>query len=117
MTAAVWLRCRSLYSIADKVAALQGGCRPPHGIDREACLRSAVGIFNHLRPLAFTSRNRCLFDSIALVLFLARNDLATHLVIGVTVRPFAAHAWVQDRCDVLSDLHENVRRFTPILIV
>lgn len=113
--AATWLRWRSLDSIAAAVQALQ---RQGQGFTGEGTrLARAVAVFDRLRPLTFTSRDKCLFDSLALAIFLGRQGLAASWVIGVAIRPFKAHSWIQDQSEVLNDVAENVRRFTPILIV
>lgn len=114
----LWLRFRSLRSIAQSVQALQRRSLDSAASDDQALrLVHAVAVFDHLRPLAFTARDKCLYDSLALVTFLALKGLDARWVIGVSTRPFRAHSWVQDRGEVLNDLHENVCRFTPILVV
>lgn len=80
-------------------------------------LQEAVARFDGLRPLAFTAKDKCLFDSLALTIFLRREGFDARWVIGVIARPFQAHAWVQEGSAVLNDLHENVGRFAPILVV
>jgi hypothetical protein len=117
LCASAWLRWRSLLSIVNAVGALKCRCNSQDMGVHHARLQQAVAVFDHLRPLAFTSRDRCLFDSIALTLFLARQNLAVQWIVGVSIRPFRAHAWVQHRYEVLNDTHENVRRFTPLLVV
>lgn len=114
--AALWLRRRSLDAIATAVQDLMRQGRSGAKAD-EGALARAVAAFDRLRPLVFTSRDQCLFDSLALAVFLGRQGLVANWVIGVSIRPFKAHAWIQDRSDVLNDVPENVRRFTPILIV
>jgi hypothetical protein len=113
--AALWLRRRSLDSIAASVHDLH---RPAGGVAEQGVrLQRAITVFDRLRPLVFTSRDKCLFDSLALAVFLRRQGLTASWVIGVSIRPFTAHSWIQDRSEVLNDVPENVRRFTPILVV
>lgn len=114
--AAIWLRFRSLHSIARSVEDRRRRCEPGDA-DRAGRLTHAIAIFDRLRPLAFTSKEKCLFDSIALTVFLALQGIAVHWVIGVATHPFRAHSWVQDGPEVLNDLHERVGRFTPLLVV
>lgn len=122
-SATLWLRCRSLQAIAKHLERARGsrsrGCTRggPSSRDGQAAMAVSVATFDILRPLAFTSRDRCLFDSLALMYLLHLEGLDARWVIGVKDRPFAAHAWVQQDDLVLNDLHEHVRRFTPILIV
>lgn len=112
-----WLRWRSLLQIAQRVQDRHPRTEAVTGPRRRERLAAAVAAFDTLRPLVFTARERCLFDSIALVCFLAREGLATRWVIGVATHPFRAHSWVQDGDTVLNDLHEHVRGFRPILAV
>jgi len=78
--------------------------------------QNAVTVFEILRPLAFKAKNGCLFNSLALVEFLAHEGVYPYWVIGVKTRPFGAHSWVQHGDVVLNDLPERVRKFTPILV-
>ena len=79
--------------------------------------RERVAIFKRLRPLLFTARGACLFDSLALCIFLSRYRLFPQWVFGVTTRPFEAHCWVQHCEIVFNDTPEHVGSFTPILVV
>ncbi len=114
--AALWLRCRTLADIVDRVARLT-----PAGPSAARCvprpLQEAVAIYMRARPFAFTAHDKCLLDSLTLIHFLARRGLHAQWVIGVGTRPFRAHAWVQHGHVVLNDAHENVRRHHPILVV
>jgi len=60
---------------------------------------------------------RCLFDSLALLEFLARYGVFPTWVFGVRTAPFGAHCWVQAGEVVLNDTVEQVRPFTPIMAV
>lgn len=61
--------------------------------------------------------NKCLPTSLALCHFLLSHGYETDVVIGVRLRPFAAHAWVQRGEMLLSDVLDNVRPFTPIAVI
>ncbi|MES2956714.1 MAG: lasso peptide biosynthesis B2 protein [Pseudomonadota bacterium] len=115
--AALSLRCRSLLAVVGAVATrrerLTVGAEP----FSLAAARDAVAAFDRLRPLVFTSRDKCLFDSLALVNFLAHEGIFPRWVVGVHTGPFGAHSWVQSGGLVLNDLHQRVRRFRPILVV
>lgn len=113
--AALSLRWRSLQSIAQRVKA-----RRLHAVTtaRRAAgqpLRATVASYLRLRPLMFSAHDRCLHDSLSLLDFLAPEGWYPSWVIGVATQPFRAHAWVQSGDLVISDLHENVRGYTPIL--
>ncbi|KQY88236.1 hypothetical protein ASD35_11605 [Pelomonas sp. Root1444] len=111
-----WLRSRTLYDIALKVAARRERLTAPTPPSLEA-IRVATAVYETLRPLVFTARERCLHDSLTLVCFLATQDLPSRWVVGVKTCPFGAHAWVQSGRTVLNDQHEYVRGFRPILVV
>jgi len=115
--ASLSLRYCSLLTITMGVASRQIRLaqRPRH-LRQEAVL-DAVGAYQKLRPLIFTAHERCLHDSLALLHFLAAEGIVATWVIGVKTGPFGAHAWVQSGSLVLSDQHEQVRQFQPILVV
>lgn len=64
-----------------------------------------------------SSENRCLRRSIGLQLHMKASGVPTRLVIGVKVRPFAAHAWVQLGHCVVNDRVENASQYAPILVI
>jgi hypothetical protein len=74
-------------------------------------------VFRRLRLFAYTARDACLLDSLALSEFLCRHSLSPVLAFGVKTKPFGAHAWVQRQAVVLNDTVENVQQYTPILAV
>ncbi len=76
-----------------------------------------VGSFERLRPLLFSSRDACLFNSLVLIEFLARHELFPQWVFGVQARPFAAHCWVQHEGVVFNDTLDHVRRYAPIMAI
>lgn len=109
------LRWRPIETVVARVQRRKqqcGGC----GFDLDAA-RPLVEAFLHLRPLVFTTKDECLFDSLVLVELLARNHLFPVWLLGVSTNPFRAHSWVQAGDRVLNDLPERVCRFTPILAV
>ena len=81
--------------------------RAPHLVDS----------FARLRVFLFSSRDECLYDSLALLEFLARGELFPDWVFAVRARPFAAHCWVQYGDIVFNDRVEEVGGYTPIMVV
>jgi hypothetical protein len=79
--------------------------------------RMLVETFMRYRIFLFSSRNECLYDSLALIEFLARNGIYADWVFGVQTRPFAAHCWVQHGGIVFNDTVEHVTGYTPIMVV
>jgi Transglutaminase-like superfamily len=78
--------------------------------------RSFVSVFERLR-LFYPRSYLCLFDSLALIHFLARFDVYPDWVFGVNADPFEAHCWVQAGNVVLNDTVARVSGFTPIMVV
>jgi hypothetical protein len=76
-----------------------------------------VAVFERLRPFVFSAKDQCLFDSLALIEFLAMFDVFPTWVIGVHTHPFAAHSWVQSGGIVFNGPIGFVRKYTPILAV
>lgn len=110
------LRLR-LFGLAGVIRALQvrkarATILDPH--DRRATTTAAA--FVQLRYVA-TAHDRCLTRSIAMASRLFAQGLSAELVLGVQLRPFAAHAWVQAGDRLLNDRVDVVRDFTPILVV
>jgi hypothetical protein len=78
--------------------------------------RLLVAVFDRLR-LFYPRSYLCLFDSLALIHFLARFRLYPDWVFGVNADPFEAHCWVQAGSVVLNDTLGRVSSFTPIMSV
>lgn len=87
-----------------------------HGYHSED-IKELVEIYNLLRPLFFSSHDRCLFVSLVLVEFLSKYDIYPKIVFGVKMEPFAAHCWVQDGSTILNDEVARTAGFTPILAI
>jgi hypothetical protein len=73
--------------------------------------------FLWLRTWCYTAQRHCLFDSLVLSVYLTLATVPCALVIGVTTKPFLAHAWVQIGESVLNDTAEHVQDFKCILTV
>lgn len=75
-----------------------------------------VAAFKALRPL-YPRPYLCLFESLALLEFLADYNFFPRMVFGVIADPFQAHCWLQEGSAVLNDDLERVGRYKPILSV
>jgi len=117
MVTSLQLRFRSLERIADAVAARRARAKERERSGAPAALQEAVAAYLKLRLYVFTAHDQCLHDSLTLLRFLADEGLFPSWVIGVRVRPFGAHSWVQWGDMVLNDQHDHVRRYQPILVV
>lgn len=72
--------------------------------------------FNAFRPF-FSRDYLCLFDSLALIEFLAKHNVFPTWIFGVQANPFAAHCWVQQEDIVLNASLEEVGLYTPIMAI
>jgi hypothetical protein len=113
----LWLRGRNLDDIANRVEALRRRHSSLAAHVTPDAMHAAVSSYVRLRPLALTTFDRCLYDSLALIHFLGTQGLFPRWVIGVRTCPFEAHSWVQSGDVVLNDLAEHVRCYRPILVV
>jgi len=75
-----------------------------------------IAVFRHLRPL-YPRPYLCLFDSLALLEFLASYRAFPRVVFGVVADPFQAHCWLQEGNVVLNDDLERVGRYKPIMSI
>lgn len=115
--ARIALRLRSLEHAVDTVRR-----RKARALQRDNSFdlpmnRELVAIFDRLRPFVFTAKDACLFDSLALIEFLAMYRSYPTWMIGVHTQPFSAHSWVQHNEFSFNGPVEFLRRFTPILAV
>lgn len=108
-------RNRSLEFVLDHTRERKGE-RAWRESDMERTQR-LVNIFRRMRALSYGPHNECLKDSLTLMEFLAAYELHPTLVMGVRVRPFAAHCWVQAEGVVLTDHESTVQRYSPILAI
>jgi hypothetical protein len=86
------------------------------GCDQQA-LFSVVERYVYARPLFFSARNACLYDSRTLLELLYYHRIFPTWIFGVHPEPFQAHCWLQLGDLVVNDAVENVSRFTPILAI
>lgn len=112
-----WLEKRTEWRLrhAGLAAGLDGLDRVHVGDDDAASQTRFVAAAWQSRRL-WSAENKCLPQSIGLAMALREAGAAARLVIGVRLRPFAAHAWVQDRETILNDTLDHVLLFTPVLV-
>jgi len=115
--AALALKLRPLSRTVAAVRARNGGKSPDRSSADIARVFDLVRVFRRLTPFVFTAMGACLFDSLALIEFLARYDVHATWVLGLRTRPFGAHSWAQYGNLLLNDQLERVEEFTPILEV
>ncbi len=82
---------------------------------RGAAQSELLAAFCRMRIWIYTAREQCLLDSMILTVFLTRSRVPCQFVIGVTAKPFSAHAWVQIGDAVANDVIDHVQEYLPIL--
>lgn len=99
-----------------------------HAIGRRKCLheggntfdvneaRRLVCLYNRLRPLA-PHDYVCLFDSLSLLEFLARNDCYPNWLFAVQLEPWAAHCWVQYGTIAFNEDAALARTYLPLMVI
>jgi Transglutaminase-like superfamily len=116
VTASLQLRKCPFRSIITNVGARkQRNMHSAHAFAIERA-RTLVEAFDALRPW-YPRPYLCMFDSLALLNFLAWYGLFPEWVFGVTAEPFKAHCWVRAGTTVLNDTLERAGAFTPIMQV
>jgi Transglutaminase-like superfamily len=78
--------------------------------------RELVKIFNALRAL-FPRGYLCLFDSLALLEFLARYHIYPSWIFAVRQELWGAHCWVQEGTTVFNEEIEETDEYIPIMMV
>lgn len=78
--------------------------------------RELTATFYKLRAL-FPFNYLCLFDSLALLEFLARYRIHPTWVFGVKLAPWGAHCWIQHDSFVFNEGVEEAARYTPIMAI
>jgi len=111
--AAIQLRIFHVSRIVHRVESRK--LRAEHPIDLPRA-RMATGIFHKLRHL-FPANYLCLYDSLALLEFLARYDVHPSWVFGVSLEPWGAHCWIQEGPLIFNEDVEESANFTPVMIV
>jgi hypothetical protein len=108
-----WSFERVIRRVRQRKAQLGSKGKP---LDPERVAKLVEG-FARYRVFLFSSKNECLYDSLALLEYLARYGIYADWVFGVQTRPFAAHCWVQHGDTVFNDTVEHVSGYTPIMVV
>ena len=116
LTASKDLRWGSLHRTVHKVETRKlAQARNVAAMDK-AVVTDLFEIFRTLRPY-YIRPYLCMFDSLALLHFLARYGVYPQWVYGVKLQPWGAHCWVQAGDLVVNDLVDNVRDYIPIMSI
>jgi hypothetical protein len=114
LTALFVLKCRSIPVVVRRLERRRRRAERPFDVERS---RQLVSFYTFIRMFFFARRARCLLDSIALAEFLTIYGVHPSWIIGVRVRPFSAHSWVQHEHWVLNGTPGFVRHYRPILVI
>jgi hypothetical protein len=112
LVADYFLRFRPFSQAVSRIATRKG-TTPPGSL--ESMIR-LTQVFHALRPF-YPRDYLCLFDSLALLEFLATQQLFPSWVFGVSVDPFEAHCWVQQDSTVLCDTWKFRARWCSQIMV
>ena len=91
----------------------------PTGTERDFDFERArllTSAYQYIRTWVFARKGKCMLDSLTMLKFLAHYGVRPAWVIGVQVRPFSAHSWLQYRHWVLNGTPAFVRAYAPILV-
>jgi hypothetical protein len=108
------LKFRRLDAILNGIAREKARLSPRHESTVEPT-RVAAAFMATDRVI--TARGRCLSRSVAIARTMLALGIAPDLILGVKLRPFEAHCWVQHGNALISDDPGTIRPFTPILIL
>lgn len=115
--AADWqLRTRSFSRNLERLERRRCRVQSSSTMIRAASVSKLMQAFKVLRPF-YPRPYLCLFDSLAVLEYLAGYHFFPRMVFGVVADPFQAHCWIQEGSAVLNDDLERVRRYKPILSV
>jgi hypothetical protein len=109
------LRRRSLLHVLEAIE--QEGVRPCTSSSEIDVRLGGIVAASMAVALVLRAADRCLVRALAVHRACSRSGATVKLVFGVRTDPFAAHCWVQLEEMVLVGEFEQVRLFTPILVL
>lgn len=115
MTASLRLKWHPIERTVGSVARRKVSRATRRSLDIDEA-RRLTAVFHRLRRL-FPSNYMCLFDSLALIQFLARYDIHPTWIFGVKLEPWQAHCWIQHGPFTFNERAENVASYTPIMAI
>lgn len=78
-------------------------------------VQDLIRIARQIRPFVYTTREKCLLDTLTLIEFLNMYGFSPSWIFAVQTRPFYAHCWAELSGFVLNDTPGHIGTFTPIL--
>lgn len=109
------LRWRKIEDTVMSVARRKQRHASRHPFDEQRA-RRLTAVFLKLRSF-FPANYLCLFDSLALLEFLAKYHVFPDWVFGVRLEPWAAHCWVQHGYCTFNEDPEEAANYTPIMTI
>jgi Transglutaminase-like superfamily len=115
LKAAYLLRVRGLYASTEYVRNIRQRvvAHQPEADELSDILEK----YHRIKPLFLDAKDRCLLNSLSMIIFLSRFGIVPNWWFGVTLRPFSAHCWVEDDNWLYNDQFARTHRYTPILRV
>jgi hypothetical protein len=110
------LRHVALWRIVRRMSSMASTVRNQPGSDSIMTVSALANSFRQARPW-YPRNYLCLFDSLALMLFLLRSGIHVQWIFGVREDPFGAHCWIQCGSVVLNEYLDRSRLYTPIMVV
>lgn len=111
---ALALKTRPLSLVLARLERRKALPMPP--LDDEAVMLDVAAAFRR-SMLVFSPLDQCLPRSLAAAHRLLDRGVGADLVLGVRLKPFAAHCWVQRGPVLVNETIDQVRSFTPILSI
>lgn len=109
------LTCWPLHRIISRIVRRKSARKGTSATLDLSHILSLMSCFTRHRPY-FPRSYLCLFDSLALIHFLAAYNVYPDWVFGVREDPFSAHCWIQLDTVTLNDFQDRVAPYTPILV-
>ncbi|MHA6721196.1 lasso peptide biosynthesis B2 protein [Sphingomonas sp. RS6] len=108
--------CLRRQPLAKILRGLSSTAAPAARSPDEASLQAIAGAFV-ASAMVLRAADQCLPRAIAAARLCWQRGLEAALILGVRLHPFAAHSWVQSGDAVVVGDLEQVRLYTPILVV
>jgi hypothetical protein len=109
------LRLRPLEQIVASLRRERERAGSHQRLDQERA-RTLTAVFHKLRSL-YPRNYLCLFDSLALLRFLAFYRVFPDWVFGARLEPWAAHCWVQHEDLLFNEDPEIAAAYTPVMAI
>jgi hypothetical protein len=110
------LRHVALWRIVRRMSSMASIVRDRPRSKSIVTANALTNSFRQVRPW-YPRNYLCLFDSLALMLFLLRSGIHVQWIFGVREDPFGAHCWIQCGSVVLNEHLDRSRLYTPIMVV